>query len=218
VLQQDNGKHVIQRQPAQPPAAAPSVSSLMLKIQSMILIMCMNSRMREAFEMIDRDGIPIVCFTTGFDKWRYDDGRVEEVPIPSLQGNTEPPPGRTIRLNQALSAEDMATTLFHELQHWAHRQDPAGPRSLESEIQARIATEELAISRGRPPTVQGYRTADGRVDEAAIRRSMAASPHYSPTGRQRIERRYDGETRIPQPLVCPPIGDFPESSRERRFA
>jgi hypothetical protein len=189
----------------------------MLRISVMIAIMCRNPRMAAAFEMIARDGIHIVCFGTGFDKWRYDDGHIEENAIPGLRGNTDVP-GRTIRLNDALSASDLAETLFHELQHWAHSRDPAGPRGLESEIQARIATEELAISRGRPPTRPNYRTADGRVNEAEIRRDMAQSSHYSPTGRTRIGRRYERETEIPGPLVCPPVGDFPTPSRERAIA
>jgi len=219
VAQQGARAQAIQRQPApQGPVVAPVVSGLMLKIQSMVLTMCMNTRMREAFEMIARDGIRIVCFRTGLDTWQYDDGRVEEVPISGLRGNTDHA-GRTIRLNEALTVDEMAETLYHELQHWAHRQDPAGPRGLESEIQARIATEQLAIERGRPPTRPNYRTADGRVDEAAIRRDMAASPHYSPTGRRRIGRRYEGETPVPAPLlICPPIGDFPTPSRERALA
>jgi hypothetical protein len=213
VAQQARHGQAIQRAPA----PAPPVSGLMLKIQRVILTMCMNARMQAAFDMIARDGIRIVCFRTGYDTWQYDDGRIEEVAIPGLQGTTDVA-GKTIRLNEALSAEQMAETLFHELQHWGHFQDPAGPRGLESEIQARIATEQLAIERGRPPTGPKYRTADGRVNEAEIRASMASSSHYSPTGRQRIGRRYDGETPIPGPLVCPPIGDFPEPSRERMIA
>ncbi|CAN7554205.1 eCIS core domain-containing protein [Mesorhizobium sp. LjNodule214] len=217
VAQQVRYGQTIQRAPTGSPVAAPAVSSILLTIQRVMLIMCRNSRMREAFEMIDRDGVQLVGFKTGLDTWRYDDGRVEEVPITGLRGNTDVA-NRTIRLNEALPAQTMAETLFHELQHWAHNRDPAGPRGLESEIQARIATEQLAIERGRPPTGPGYRTADGRVDEAAIRRAMASSSHYSPVGRQRIGRRYEGETPIPGPLVCPPIGDFPEPSRERVFA
>ena len=215
VVQQGRHGPAIQRLPA--PASAPVAIGIALTFQRVIDIMCTNATMRDAFAMIDRDGISIVGFRTGFDTWTYDDGRVEEVPIPGLRGNTDIA-GRTIRLNERLSAEDMAMTLFHELQHWAHRQDPAGPRGLESEIQARIATEQLAIDRGMPPTRPGYRTADGHVDEAAIRRDMKSSSHYSPTGRRRTGRRYEGEVRVPGPLLCPPIGDFPEPSRERRLA
>ena len=217
VAQQGSRAQAIQRAPKHP-GPAPAISGLMLNILRMTRIMCMNSTMRAVFDMIARDGIRIVAFRTGLDTWKYDDGRIEEVAIPGLQGNTDHA-GRTIRLNEALSAEDLAQTLFHELQHWAHRQDPAGPRGLESEIQARIATEQLAIERGRPPTRPAYRTADGRVDEAAIRRDMATSSHYSPTGRERIGRRYEGETPIPPALLeCPLIGDFPEPSRERAIA
>jgi hypothetical protein len=218
VSQQAHHGPFVQRQPVRPtsPLVDPGFS-FRLKILRLTLLMCGHSRMREAFEMIARDGIQLIGFRTAYDTWRYDDGRVEEVTIPGLRGNTRHAQ-KEIRLNEALGIEAMAETLFHELQHWAHRQDPAGPRGLESEIQARIATEELAIERGRPPTRAGYRTADGRVDEAAIRRDMAASPHYSPTGRTRIGRRYEGETPITDPPVCPLIGDFPEPSAVRAIA
>jgi hypothetical protein len=214
VAQQGGRARAIQRQPRPP---APVISGPLLKLQRMILIMCMNTRMSEAFDLIARDGLQIVFFRTGFDTWRYPDGRIEEVAITGLRGNLNKDT-RTIRLNEALTVQIMAETLYHELQHWVHHQDPAGPRGLESEIQARIATEQLAIERGRPPTGPGYRTTDGRVDEAAIRAQMASSSHYSPTGRKRIARRYEGETPVPGPLVCPPIGDFPTPSKESALA
>jgi hypothetical protein len=214
VAQQGARGQMIQRQPRPQTPAVPAVFRAFTTLMRVVEIMCRNSEMQRAFEMIARDGIRIVTFKTGFDKWKYDDGRIEEVAITGLRGNTDHA-GRTIRLNEALSAEDMAETFYHELQHWAHREDPKGPRGLESEIQARIATEQLAIDRGRPPTRPSYRTADGRIDEAAIRRDMASSSHYSPTGRTRIGRRYEGETVIPASLfVCPQIGDFPTPSRE----
>jgi Domain of unknown function (DUF4157) len=214
VAQQGARGQMIQRQPRPQTPAVPAVFRAFTTLLRVVEIMCRNSEMQRAFEMIARDGIRIVTFETAFDTWKYDTGQIREEEVTGLRGNTDHP-GGTIRLNQALSAEDMAETLYHELQHWSHRQDPTGPRGLESEIQARIATERLAIERGRPPTRPGYRTADGRVDEAAIRRDITGSQHYNPTNREWVSRRYVGETVIPADLfVCPPIGDFPTPSRE----
>ena len=189
-------------------AVAPSPETIKARL---ILAMCMRLDTRAIIERIETDGVKIVLFDTAFDKWKYDNGgRIEENELKGLRGNTEIDE-KTIRLRRSLSTEDMMMTLFHEMQHWGHYQDPAGPRDLESEIQARIASEQLAIERGKPETVKGYRTADGKVDEAKIRAAMAASPHYSPTGRERIGRRYVGETPIAGPWTCPPLGDFPEN-------
>ena len=227
VLQRDAAAPVLRRKlPDQVPqvrgpgplAATPVTSGadLMVKIMRMIRIMCRDDPLRAVLERIDGDQVNIVVFETAFDTWQYPDGRVEEVAIPGLRGNLHSP-SRTIRLNQALTPEQTATTLFHEMQHWQHSQDPQGPRGLESEIQARIATEQMAIDTGRPPTRSNYRSADGRVDEAAIRAEMAASPHYSPTGRKRIARRYEGEQPVSGPFACPQLGDFvvPPNFRNR---
>lgn len=211
--------HVIQggAEVRRQPAPARSVTRGMSTWERVVRIMCRQPTMAAAFARIADDGVRIVLFNKAFDKWRYDDGHVEENEITGLRGNTDRQ-ASTIRLQASLGAEQMAVTLFHELQHWIHGRDPAGPTGLESEVQARIATEQLAIERGRPPTVPGYRTADGRVDEAAIRASMASSPHYSPTGRRRIGRRYEGENTVTGTLRCPPVGDFPLPTGDTRVA
>lgn len=197
----------LHRKPKSKAAVGPTPSTIKARL---ILAMCMRLDTRAIVERIEADGVKIVLFETAFDKWKYDDGRIEENELTGLRGNTEVDE-KTIRLRRSLSTEDMMMTLFHEMQHWGHYQDPAGPRGLESEIQARIASEQLAIERGKPATGPGYRTAEGTVDEAKIRAAMAASPHYSPTGRERIGRRYVGETPIAGPWICPPLGDFPEN-------
>ncbi len=204
----------VQRQPA---PAAPTTPNAIPSILQLILSMCRRDDTKQILERIERDAVQIVLFETAFDKWKYDDGREEQNELRGLSGNTEPAT-RKIRLRQSLPVDEMMMTLYHEMQHWIHRQAPRGPRGLESEIQARIASERLAIDSGRPPTRTGYRKADGTVDEAFIRAEINASPHYNPTGRERIGRRYEGETVVSGPWTCPPIGDFPDPGRFRNYA
>jgi hypothetical protein len=134
-------------------------------------------------------GIKIIRFETAFDKWRYDDGRVEENELTGLRGNTA---GIEIRIRKSLSNEEAASTLFHEVSHFTSTQ----PDYLEQEIEVRVETEEFQIRHGLPPSGRDYRKPDGTVNEAAIRREITSSPHYNPTGRRRIGRRYVGETEV----------------------
>ncbi|GAA0289196.1 eCIS core domain-containing protein [Rhodovulum strictum] len=186
--------------------------------------MCRRSDTSALLERIDRDNVEIRLFRTATDRWRLADGTEQDEDLSSrLRGNlfVDPATGRgIIRINERLSARDMVQTLFHEMQHWIHRQTQGGPTGLESEIQARIATEQMAIDRGWPETAPGYRTPDGRVDEAFIRSQIQASPHYNPQGRTRVPggRRYGGETTIPGPFACPPVGDFPTPRRDIAYA
>ena len=186
--------------------------------------MCRRSDTASILQRIDTDNVEIRFFREAYDKWRLADGTEEEEDLSTrLRGNTfiHPSTGHgIIRLNERLSVQDMVTTLFHEMQHWIHRQTPTGPRGLESEIQARIATEQMAIDRGWPETVPNYRTPDGRVNEAFIRQQMQTSPHYSPQGCKRIpgSRRYAGETTVPGPFACPPVGDFPTPRPDIAYA
>lgn len=200
-------------------AASPQMKLLMATME-----MCRRPDTAEILNRIDADNVEIRFFRKATDRWRLANGTIEEVDLSRrLRGNTfiDPQTGHgIIRINERLSERDMVTTLFHEMQHWIHRQSPTGPRGLESEIQARIATEQMAIDRGWPETVRGYRTANGQVDEAFIRRQMQASPHYSPQGRTRIPggRSYDEETVVPGPFACPPVGDFPMPPSDRAYA
>lgn len=222
-LQQTRGRAPaqIRRSPQQQPAGG-AVSTPHLNLLQATMEMCRRSDTAAILARIDADNVEIRFFREAYDKWRLADGTEEEVDLSTrLRGNTfiDPTSGRgIIRLNERLSSRDMVITLFHEMQHWIHRQTPTGPRGLESEIQARIDTEQMAIDRGWPETRPNYRTPDGRVNEAHIRQQMEASPHYSPQGRTRIGRRYDGETTVPGPFACPPVGDFPEPSGTERFA
>lgn len=202
-----------------PPALSPSL------IQSkLILRMCRNQVTRALVERIRADRLRIVLFDTAFDTWREADGSTSRNELRGLRGNTcvnanrYCPQERTIRLRKSLSIETMMMTLLHEMQHWLHSRDPAGPTGLESEIQARIATEQFAIDTGRMPTHPDYRTPTGEVDEAAIRADMRSSPHYSPVRRTRIGRSYVGEEPMSGTWACPPIGDFPDPGRFRNFA
>ncbi|HYE29049.1 MAG TPA: DUF4157 domain-containing protein [Allosphingosinicella sp.] len=220
VQQRGAAAPVIQRAPKPGPAkpqAAPGIISDLVTLMQLRLSMCQHPDSAALLERIDTDKVKIVLFDTAFDKWKYDDGREEEDELTGLRGNTDVA-ASTIRLRKGMSSADMINTLFHEMQHWGHFQDPQGPRGLESEIQARIATEQMAIDRGFPPTRASYRTADGKVDEAAIRKEINASSHYNPQGRKRIGRRYVGDLPVPGPWTCPPIGDFPDPGRFRNYA
>ena len=203
------------------PAAALSPRT---RLMQALMEMCRRSDTASILDRIDNDNVEIRFFKTASDKWRLADGTEEEEDLSTrLRGNTfiDPSTGHgIIRINGRLTDRQMVETLFHEAQHWIHRQTAGGPKGLESEIQARISTEQMAIDRGWPETVPGYRTPDGRVDEAFIRQQMQTSPHYSPTGRTRVRgsRLYGGETTIPGPFACPPVGDFPTPRSDIAYA
>lgn len=140
-------------------------------------------------------GYRIFSFETAFDRWLYDDGRREDVELTGLRGNTDRDV-RVIRLRADLNSEEAASVLFHEVRHAVSPAARTQDEYLEEEIQARVATEEFRIRHGMGPTSESYRRPDGTVDEDAIRREIYASPHYNPTGRRRIRRRYVGEARV----------------------
>ncbi len=140
--------------------------------------------------IVDR-GLRILKFDRAFDTWQYDDGRVEEVEIPGLLGNTAVP---EIRIRSNLTNERAATTIYHE----AHHVTSAVTDYLEQEISVRVETEAFAIRHGLPETGRGYRTPEGTPNEPAIRTSVETSSHYNPKGRTRIGRRYEP---VPQPKV-----------------
>jgi hypothetical protein len=137
-------------------------------------------------------GYKIVRFDKAFDKWRYDDGHEEENEVTGLLGNTERPT-KKIRLNAKLTNELAAETLFHESQHALGPETTTEAEYLEQEAQARIEGEKFGIRHGLPEMEPGYRTATGQVDVAHIRSDVTGSPHYNPTGRTRIGRRYVGD-------------------------
>jgi hypothetical protein len=137
-------------------------------------------------------GYRIMAFETAFDRWRYDDGRREENELKGLRGNTDRD-RKVIRIRSSLNAEDAASVLFHEIRHAVTPAGSTNDEYLEDEISARVKTEEFRIRHGQGPSRPSYRRADGTVDEDAIRREIRSSPHYNPTGRRRIGRRYVGE-------------------------
>jgi hypothetical protein len=138
--------------------------------------------------IIDK-GIVVTRFTTAYDKWEYDDKHVEEVELKGLYGNRE---GSELRIRASLDNQQAASTIFHEVGHYTSTVDAY----LEQEIQARIAQEHFNIRHGLPTSEPGYRNADGTVNESEIRKSVTDSPHYNPTGRKRIGRRYEGEVPV----------------------
>jgi hypothetical protein len=137
-------------------------------------------------------GFSILSFNNAFDKWRNDDGTEEEVPIPTLRGNTNRDE-KKIRLRDSLTNQQATQTLFHE----SHHLTSSVHNGLEQEIQVRIETERFLIRRGWPPAKPSYRNPDGTINEAAIRADIMGSPHYNPTGRTRIGRRYTGDQVMP---------------------
>ncbi len=143
-------------------------------------------------ETIINQGYTIISFETAYDTWRYDDGRVVEVEIHGLQGNTEST-AKEIRILESLTTQQAASTLYHEVRHVER---PASEAYLEQEINVRIDTERFLIRNGWPPFEPSYRNSDGTVNEQAIRDDIMGSSHYNPIGRHRIHRRYQGEKRI----------------------
>jgi hypothetical protein len=75
----------------------------------------------QIIEDINKNKIKIIRFQKAFDKWRYDDGHVEEIELTTLRGNTRKA-DKAIRLAARLSAGHAASTLFHEMRHMARPQ------------------------------------------------------------------------------------------------
>jgi hypothetical protein len=141
-------------------------------------------------------GFKIFRFDTAFDKWKYEDGKVEENELTGLAGNTDRyvKPQR-IRLRKSLHNEEAASTLFHEGTHAISPEPKTDAEYLEDEAQARVAEEGFRERHGMEPDDPSYRTAKGKPDVAAIRKDVTGSPHYNPKlkKRKRIGRRYVGE-------------------------
>jgi hypothetical protein len=136
--------------------------------------------------LIVSKGIKVFRFLAATETWKYSDGHTEDEEALALQGSRE---GDVIRLRDPLPNERAAKTLFHEATHYTSKvKDDA-----EQEIQVRIETEKFLIRHGLPPAKKRYRTAAGAIDEAAIRKDIAGSSEYSPTGRERVGIKYSGE-------------------------
>jgi hypothetical protein len=141
-------------------------------------------------------GFKIFRFETGFDKWKYDDGREEENELTGLLGNTDRRSSpKRIRLRKSLHNEQAAATLFHEGTHAISPESKTEAEYLEDEAQARVAEEGFRERHGMEPDDPSYRTAGGKADIAAIRKDVTGSPHYNPKlkKRKRVGRRYVGE-------------------------
>jgi len=163
-------------------------------------------------------GYALWSFETAFDTWRYPEGREAEEEVRGLIGNTDRDSKR-IRLKRTLSDDDAAAALIHE---WTHGSRPPIAASLppnvqqrlylDQEVDARVAEEEFRIRRGltpqdeRRPGGSRYRKPDGTVDVAFIHAEVLTSPHYNPTGRERVgTRRWVGDHRAAgfPPRVAP---------------
>ncbi|RKZ50319.1 MAG: hypothetical protein DRR16_09480 [Candidatus Parabeggiatoa sp. nov. 3] len=155
----------------------------------------------QVIEAICNGKINIISIETAHDKWRYNDGRVEENEIKGLAGNTKKGP-KEIRIRESMKNEQAAKTLFHEMGHMTRPQSTTRDEGLKEEIDVRVETEEFAIRQGMLPTRKGYRTADGKVDRTFIENKILKSKHYNPKGRRRIGRRYAGEKHTAG--WCPP--------------
>lgn len=156
-----------------------------------------------------QDGYEVRSFKTAFDTWLYEeDKREEEVEVPTLRGNTDRDE-KVIRVNEGLTPDEAASTLFHEVHHVrAKRREPGADltteekesfrkkQHLKEEMKVRQQTEQYRIRQGLPPVKPSYRTRTGEINYAAIRKSVLASKHYNPRGRVRVDRRYEGEKKI----------------------
>jgi len=146
-------------------------------------------------------GYKVLRFTEAWDQWREADGTIhwEETPV---AGNTcrvvkmGCPQAKVIRIHANLTSERAATTLFHEAEHAAQPEPTSRPEFLTHEVDARVAEEEFRIRHGIPPKKPSYRNPDGTVNRTAIEADITGSPHYNPTTRVRVGRRYDGEVEV----------------------
>ena len=141
-------------------------------------------------------GFAIFRFETAYDKWKYhSDGHEEEEELTGLQGNTDRDVApKRIRLRNSLTNENAARTLFHESDHALAPEPTTDAEYLEGEVHARIKGEEFGDRHGMPEYQPGYRGAKGKPNASFIRGEIAGSDHYNPTTRDRIGRRYEGET------------------------
>ena len=96
-------------------------------------------------------------------------------------------------MRKELSSKDAASTLFHEMSHWKHSESVTREESLQEEIDVRVEEDQFRIANDMPPSQKDYRTKDGKTDRSAIDKSIRNSPHYNPTNRKRIGRRYVGD-------------------------
>jgi hypothetical protein len=143
----------------------------------------------DVIKAIVDNGYTVISFETAYDTWRYPDGKEVEIEVTGLRGNTERDK-KEIRILEALTTQQAATALYHEVGHVVR---PADQDYLEQEIEVRIATEEFLIKHGWPPFEPEYRNDDGTVNKDAIRKDITGSSHYNPIDRKRIKRRYEGE-------------------------
>ena len=147
--------------------------------------------------MLDQ-GYTILRFTKAEDQWREADGSVHWEDT-EVGGNTcrvvkmGCPVAKVIRIRTDLSNERAAAVFFHEAQHANQPEPTSRAEGLTHEVDARVAEEEYRIRHGMPPKKPSYRNADGTVNRAGIEADITGSPHYNPTTRTRVGRRYSGE-------------------------
>jgi hypothetical protein len=140
-------------------------------------------------------GFKFFRFKTAFDTWRYNDGRPDvEEELKGLQGNTDRRASpKRVRLRETLSNENAADTLYHEGTHAISPEPTTQDEYLKDEAHARVEQDGFRYRHGMEPVKPSYRTAKGKADPAAILSDVTGSPHYNPTNRERVKRRYVGE-------------------------
>lgn len=132
----------------------------------------------------------------GLDTWRYEDGRIEEVVIDGLQGNSwynNAKKRHEIRILKTLSNEDAASVVVHEYGHYELTDKYS---YLDEEVKVRVRTEKFRIRHNMPATKPGYRKRDSTTKQQVpnvefIRNDVYGSNHYNPKGKVRIGRRYE---------------------------
>jgi RHS repeat-associated protein len=163
-------------------------------------IICCN-RDRWVIDQMSQIKIVVMRFKTATDFWLIlSNNTIQQTDLSnSLNGNTfiNSKTGNTeIRLNDKLSDEQAATTLFHESEHTRVN----NLSYLDEEVEVRVRSEQFGIFHGMPETKKGYRkkvkNAHGQEveepDEVFIKNDVYGSSHYNPQGKRRTKRTYDG--------------------------
>lgn len=146
----------------------------------------------QVVQTIVTQGYRIYRFDLAFFKVRFSDGREEEQPHRGLRGASDHKKEKKVWLNNRLSAEEAASTLFHEMKH----REVQGGTDAENETMVRIAAEGYRIRQGMKPVKPNYRNADGTVNQEAIRQDVQGNESYSHEETEILGVRYEGEDEV----------------------
>jgi hypothetical protein len=137
-------------------------------------------------------GYRVYRFDQAYFKVRYPDGKEAEELHPKLHGASNHKQEKKVWLNNALRAEEAASTLFHEMKH----RDIQIGSDVENEIMVRILTEGFRMRQGMKPSKPSYRNADGTVDTNAIRKDVEGNESYAHETTEILGVRYEGEEEV----------------------